>query len=303
MFSAIRSRITYVNVVATLVLVFAMTGGALAAKKYLITSTKQISPSVLKQLQGKAGGAGTPGTAGTQGAQGAQGPAGPAGAKGENGAPGEKGKDGTSVTSVEVSKSSATCSKQGGSEFTAAEGKKTTACNGKEGSPWTAGGTLPAGKTETGAWAFTKANTPSPVSSNVPISFPIPLAAPLGASGVHVIAVNGKELIFNAETFEVEEVTPTKCGSALTPAGTAAAPAAAAGNLCVYVTGLSPTEFQEAGAVASNYIVSLGTGCEAIGCLPAFGGPGAGASTAGARMTFNYINESAGFGSWAVTAP
>ncbi len=75
MFSAIRRhmRVSPTTVIATLALVFAMTGGAYAAKKYLITSTKQISPSVLKALQGKAGPAG---------AAGAQGPAGPAGSGG-----------------------------------------------------------------------------------------------------------------------------------------------------------------------------------------------------------------------------
>jgi len=55
MLSALRSRVTYANVTATLALLFAMTGGAYAAKAYLITSTKQIKPSVLKSLQGKAG--------------------------------------------------------------------------------------------------------------------------------------------------------------------------------------------------------------------------------------------------------
>ena len=81
MFSAIRRRLRLspATVIAGLALVFAMTGGAYAAKKYLITSTKQISPSVLKQLQGKAGAAGAPGAAGAQGAQGPAGPAGPAG--------------------------------------------------------------------------------------------------------------------------------------------------------------------------------------------------------------------------------
>ncbi|MGH2879601.1 MAG: hypothetical protein ACRDK4_08360, partial [Solirubrobacteraceae bacterium] len=59
----------------TLALVFAMTGGAYAAKKYLITNTKQISPKVLKQLKG------------------AKGPAGPAGPEGKAGAPGSPGKD------------------------------------------------------------------------------------------------------------------------------------------------------------------------------------------------------------------
>ncbi len=60
MSGAIRSRMTYANVIATLAMVFAMTGGAYAAKKYLITSTKQIKPSVLSQLKGKAGSAGPP---------------------------------------------------------------------------------------------------------------------------------------------------------------------------------------------------------------------------------------------------
>ena len=73
MFSEIRRRMTYANVAMTLALVFAMSGGAYAAGKYLITSTKQIKPSVLKALVGKTGKAG---------ANGAPGPAGPAGPQG-----------------------------------------------------------------------------------------------------------------------------------------------------------------------------------------------------------------------------
>ena len=52
MFSGIRKRLTYANVTATLALVFAMTGGAYAAKHYLITSKAQISPKVLKRAAG-----------------------------------------------------------------------------------------------------------------------------------------------------------------------------------------------------------------------------------------------------------
>jgi hypothetical protein len=84
-----RRRLTYANVAATLALVFSMTGGALAANHYLINSTKQINPSVLKKLKGPRGrtgasGAagspgvpGTPGTPGTPGATGKEGPRGP----------------------------------------------------------------------------------------------------------------------------------------------------------------------------------------------------------------------------------
>lgn len=50
-----RRHLTYANVAATLALVFAMSGGALAASHYVITSTKQIKPSVLKELKGKPG--------------------------------------------------------------------------------------------------------------------------------------------------------------------------------------------------------------------------------------------------------
>ena len=130
----------------TLALVFAMTGGAYAAKRYVITSTKQISPTVLKRLAGKGGPAG---------ANGAQGPAGAAGAKGENGAAGPEGKagapgnDGTGGESVVMkAEPKGTHCKEGGANFTVG-GKTEYACNG---SPWTAGGTLPKGATEKGAW-------------------------------------------------------------------------------------------------------------------------------------------------------
>jgi hypothetical protein len=43
-------RLSYANVTATLALVFSMSGGALAANHYLINSTKQINPRVLKAL-------------------------------------------------------------------------------------------------------------------------------------------------------------------------------------------------------------------------------------------------------------
>jgi Collagen triple helix repeat (20 copies) len=93
---------TYANVVATLALIFAMTGSAVAATHYLITSSKQISPKVLKELKapGKAGAtgpAGTPGTQGPRGANGANGANG-IGVNGTNGLEGEKGEHGLQGT-------------------------------------------------------------------------------------------------------------------------------------------------------------------------------------------------------------
>jgi hypothetical protein len=135
MLSMLKDRFGIPGVIATVALVFAMTGGAIAAK-YVITSTSQIKPSVLKKLKGPSGPAGAVGPTGLAG------PVGPVGAKGKDGAPGAPGKDGT---------------------------------NGAPGSPWTAGGTLPSGSTETGAYAgfvpsgFVFAS----ISFNVPLAAPL----------------------------------------------------------------------------------------------------------------------------------
>ena len=85
---SIRRRLSYANITATLALLFSMSGGALAASHYLITSTKQISPKVRSQLKGDKGPAGSAGPPGSAGAQGAQGP---------QGAPGGQGPPGTAA--------------------------------------------------------------------------------------------------------------------------------------------------------------------------------------------------------------
>lgn len=85
MLGATLKRVTPATVLAVIALVFAMTGGAIAAKKYLITSTNQISPSVLKKLTGKPGPVGPAGSAGKAGANGANGTNGTNGEKGEEG--------------------------------------------------------------------------------------------------------------------------------------------------------------------------------------------------------------------------
>lgn len=93
-----RRHLSYANIVATLALVFAMSGGALAASHYLINSTKQINPKVLKKLKG------TVGSTGPSGSVGAQGPAGAQGANGKEGLPGKDGPRGPSdVYEIELS--------------------------------------------------------------------------------------------------------------------------------------------------------------------------------------------------------
>jgi hypothetical protein len=80
-----RRHISYANVVATLALVFAMSGGALAAKHYLVTKTSQLSPQVLRKLKGNAGPKGPSGKGGAPGAPGAQGVPGQKGETGKEG--------------------------------------------------------------------------------------------------------------------------------------------------------------------------------------------------------------------------
>ncbi len=247
--SALRSRLTYANVVATLALVFAMSGGALAATHYLITSTKQISPKVLKALKGNAGANGAPGAQGPAGANGTGavglvgpvGPAGTAGKEGTEGKEGHEGKAGTNGKSVTVATENpggVNC-KAGGSIFEAeGSGTKHYACNGENGEKGEEGNikaTLPSGATETGTWSFSfSKNTTHTL--RVPISFPIPLFKGIESESCPSSSECHIHVIHPGET----GATKGGCGG-----GTDAVPTAEPGNLCIYIKEVQEVESEE----------------------------------------------------------
>jgi Collagen triple helix repeat (20 copies) len=201
MFAAIRRNLTFANVTITAIVIFAVVGVGYAGSKVIITSTKQISPKVVKQLTGKPGKTGTSGPAGSAGPAGATGPIGPAGPAGATGAVGATGTTGA---------------------------KGETGAPGKEGSPWTVGGTLPAGKSETGQWGVSQymPKTETYEFMDVGLSFPIPLAAGLGAEQVHFIALGEGEN--EEESKWAPAIKEHKCK------GSVAKPEAMTGNLCVF---------------------------------------------------------------------
>jgi hypothetical protein len=100
-------RLNYANVTATVALFFAMSGGALAAKHYLISSTKQISPKVLKALKGNEGSRGFVGATGGTGATGNQGPA------GKEGKEGKEGPKGSAIAYADIGKTASLISGSG----------------------------------------------------------------------------------------------------------------------------------------------------------------------------------------------
>jgi hypothetical protein len=265
MLSFVRRRMTFANVALTVMLVFAMSGGAFAAGKFLITSTKQISPKVLKSLQGKAG------PAGAVGAQGLVGPQGPAGKDGAAGANGTNGSNGASPEGTPFSGAKAVgsvaCS-EGGVEYKGAT--TNIVCNGKKGTNGTTGFTekLPSGKTETGSWAFAEAGT-EPAGLFASISFPIPLAAEIEASKVH---------IFEGGT------APSGCSFEGTYLK------AETGDLCIHIASGTPFEMVKATEVEAY-------NPEEVAHLRSAGRTGVILATPG------YVKrEYMGFGTWAVTA-
>jgi len=270
MFRRLRRRFTYANVMVTFALVFAMSGGAYAAKHYLVTSTKQISPKVLRQLQGKAGPAGPEGKAGGAGAAGKEGVPGKEGAPGKDGT---NGKDGVSVTGSMEPKG-ANC-KEGGSKFLAASGT-TYACNGEKGKEGTFGGqTLPPGKTLRGAWALSgygEAAFPSPGFglAKTAVSFALPIApAPI------ITYIGPGEGENEEESKWAPAIKKGECH------GYSLKPGAAEGQLCIFAASESNLLERPSPSVGGN-------GETAIGFL----------LTAGNKEKGAFFAE----GSWAATA-
>jgi hypothetical protein len=265
MLSAIRRRLTYANAAATLAVFFALSGGAYAASKFLITSTKQIKPSVLAQLKGKAGPAGANGLNGANGAQGpggAQGPQGPAGPAGA-GAQGPTGPAGATGP-------------EGKTGFTK---------------------TLPSKETLTGEWGVyaIEGTSPSPTVEIDPVSFGIPLAS---APAAHYLREDGKEPVINEKTGIEELLEQPACP------GNAGAPRALPGNLCVY-TSAEEFVKKELLKVAMPNICSLATATTATGgavCIKNGRGADKYGFSVVAFLEAGAVSAQA-VGTWAVTAP
>jgi hypothetical protein len=182
-------------IVACVALVLALTGAAFAAGGLTGKQKKEVE-KIAKKFAGKPG---------APGAAGAQGPAGPAGKDGSNGAAGAAGETGATgpqgptgpegatgpaganPTSVaftgEEEPAGEPCEKAGGAIYEiASTEEEQTICNGKNGSPWAVGGTLPPGATETGVW-----NMNGEGLTWAPLSFPVPLAISIPGNHVHLL--------------------------------------------------------------------------------------------------------------------
>jgi hypothetical protein len=265
-------------IVACVALIAALGGTALAAAKLNSTQKKEVE-KIAKKFAGKPGAPGAPGAAGPTGPQGSGGSAGKDGTNGTNGTNGAPGKS-VQVSTIEPEEGK--CEERAGAEVkTEGSGTAVEVCDGEngapgpEGSPWTLGGLLPAGKTETGAWSFMggEADGNNILAS---ISFPIPLAAGTAPKEEHV-HFQGEA---NFSSF-CEHTSP---------------PTAKPGELCIYNGGaggnqdaLVNAEFIEA---SNPFIGPIAT-------------PSSG--TSGALLVFKFTGEpgevARGFGVWAVTAP
>jgi hypothetical protein len=209
-------------IVGIVALVFAMIGGAYAA-----TGGSATRASSSARGRGSRGPKGARGPVGPQGAEGSK------GSKGDPGAPGKDGANGADGKSVEVGAVASGCPAGGVTVQVAGEpATKREICNGEDGeTSFTE--TLPAGKSETGAWAGTVHE-----EGPVPISFSIPLAVPISDTDVRVVGEG--------------ESPPAECENPAHP-GTASDenPEAKPGFLCVFVSyaptsevsGIEPTGF------------------------------------------------------------
>jgi hypothetical protein len=277
MFERIHQKLGTAGFIISIVALVAALGGGAYAATGANGGSGKATASAKQGKQGKPGKTGKTGPTGPAGAPGAKGDPGAPGTNGTNGTPGAAGKSVVVATEAK----GANCAEGGASVEAEDSGVKKFVCSGAkgspgtpgtpgpQGSPWTAGGTLPPGSTETGAWAtpyFTE-------ESFVPVTFAIPMAEEI--SPEHVVRVPGSGASKEAE-----------CNDGVAPEPSAAHPEAKPGYLCIF-----EGSFAAGGEMTSIYKAS-GTSTSV------------GASTAGAVLeVFTEAGEDHGNGTWAVTAP
>jgi Collagen triple helix repeat (20 copies) len=205
MLNVIRRNLSAPTAIAVVALVFAMTGGAIAAKN-------DASGSAEASKQGKRGPKGPRGKQGPQGLTGPQGPKGDTGTKGAQGAKGEQGPKGD------------------------------TGAKGDTGDPWTAGGFLPSGQSLAGTWvagvgpelAFGKGAAAASISFGIPVAgLPTIVivkkdqegtehAAECPGSLAFPKAAKGNLCLYTAQEsgLELKSATPSPVGAILSYSGT-----------------------------------------------------------------------------------
>ena len=239
LFSKIHERLGTAGLVISVVaLIAALAGSAIAAGGLTKSQEKQVKKIVKKEIKKIKLPPGPTGPAGANGKDGGVGPAGPVGPQGPPGVPGPQGPQ------------------------------------GEKGEPWTPDGTLPGEATETGAWGLSLVSSFAASENMTPISFNVPLAAPLGPGNVHFVT--------QKQIKEEEGNTPPAACQ-----GDAANPTAASGHLCVYEQGV---------AIASSITIVIQNPGATDSGLPA-----AGAARTGALLSAPGFNGLA-WGTWAVTA-
>lgn len=285
-------------VVSVIALIFALGGSAYALtgaeKKQITKEAKKFSKKFSKQFA-KPGAPGTPGANGLPGTP---------GAKGDPGAPGAPGTDGTNGTDGKTMLSgTATPNAAIGTlgdfyietDVSKIYGPKAasganggwgsgTDLKGATGSPWTAGGVLPEGATQTGVWAKLDGSPnelPEGSTAYAQVSFPIPVdPAP---SFVFVPS--------NPSTGDFGSDGANGC-----PGVVNGKPQADKGKLCVYSRGNS---------IFGGAIIIPGA---TVGSLdPSTGAGDSSVSKAGTLLTLTCPSSASGIcvprGLWAVTGP
>ena len=272
MVTTLRTKFGIPGIVSVIALVFAMLGGAYAADNSGDDSKATASAKAKKGPRGPRGPRGPVGPAGPAG------PQGPAGPKGETGAAGANGKDGAAGPTGATGPigPAGPTGPAGATGATGATGAAGPA--GPKGDPWTAGGTLPSGETETGAWGGVTGVTEETEDNIVTelwtaIGFNIPLAAEIAAAKVKTVGIGGSD---------------PACDDGAGEAGNAKKPEADPGFLCVFVG------------------VSAGSGVPGVSTFKLDDlSPGASPTGAILQVSVSAPDAEAGpvWGSWAVTAP